>query len=375
MKNKNISRWLKIFLLALMSVYLGWVVVQSLDYSPPENHSFRFSNELIGIFHVHSHFSDGKKNLNFIADTAARSGADFLVLTDHGNPNLESQRASGIKSGVLILGGSELSLNRGHLVALAIQPPFLPLSNNAEEAAFQINQRHGFSIIAHPYSKTRWSWGKNNQYSGMEIINADSLFKSSFPGIIPYLPFLLFKPEITALKMLHSPRANLMKWDDVNRRRPFYGYYATDAHMFYKTLFSLLRLHVPLDKEAASDYQTVTDQIYSALSQGHFYNGIDGAANTSGFRFWGESKNQRIPMGSSAKWMPGTMLHLQLPPVQSCHVRMIHNGSLVPLESGKHIQFRVEKPGFYRVEVYLEHTFLAETCPWILSNPIFFKEE
>ncbi len=375
MKKNQISRWIKISLLSVLGVYLVWLVCQTLNYSPPEDHSFRISNEVIGIFHVHSHFSDGKKDLNFIAAAAARSGADFLILTDHGNPNLESQQASGFKSGVLILGESELSLNRGHLVAIAIQPPFLPLSRSAGEAAVQIKQRQGFSVIAHPYSKNRWSWGDSDQYSGMEIINADSMFRSSFPGIIPYLPFLLFKPEITAIKILHPPLANLKKWDDINRRRPFYGYYATDAHMFYRPLFSLMRLHVPLNEEPAADFQSAASQVYSALAQGRFYNGIDGASDTSGFRFWGEEGNRHIPMGSSAGWTPETILHIQLPQAKVSRLRLIHNGSAIPLNPSDHLQFRPKKSGFYRVEVYLQHHFLSEDCPWILSNPIFLEKQ
>ncbi|MFO7866458.1 MAG: hypothetical protein R6V02_06565 [Candidatus Aminicenantes bacterium] len=374
MKKTLNRRWIIFSLVAVLGVYSFWVVFQVLRYSHPTDLSFRFPNEIVGVYHVHSHFSDGKKDVNAIAAAAAGCRLDFLILTDHGNPNLQSQQASGIKAGVLVLGGSELSLNRGHLVAMNIQPPFTPLSGTAEIASFQIEQKGGFSVIAHPYSKSRWSWGKENRYSGMEIINADSMLKSSFPGILPYLPILLFKPEVTAIKMLRYPRANLMKWDDINRRRPLYGYYAADAHMFYKALFSLLRLHVLLEKSLDSDFKTASAQIYTALSQGRFYSGIDGAADTSGFRFWAENPDGRIPMGSSAPLTSATRLHIELPAAQLCRVRLIHNGSVLPLQPEKHIQFKPENPGFYRVEVTLKKSLLSENCPWILSNPIYLKE-
>lgn len=375
MSKKTLSRTIKISLLLAAGVYMAWFVYQVLDYTRPEDRSSLYPNEIIGIYHIHSHFSDGKKDLNYIIKTADQSQADFLILTDHGNLNLKSLQASGFKSNVLVLGGSELSLNRGHLVVMGLPPPFFPFSHTAEEAGYQIKQKKGFSVIAHPYSKNRWSWEKKNPYSGMEIINADSMLKSSFPGIIPYLPFLLIKPEITALKMLHSPRTNLMKWDNINLQRPFYGYYAADAHMFYSALFQLLRLHIPLNEALSSDYQTAASQIHSALAQGRFFNSIDGAADASGFRFWGENKNRRIPMGSTTAFEPGTILHIQLPGPQTCKARLIHNGSPVPIHSGKHIRYNADKPGFYRVEVYLPNSRLSESCPWILSNPIFFEEK
>jgi hypothetical protein len=374
MKKKSAARRIKIALVSALAIYLTWFGYQLLQFNQAAAPFRSLPNELVGIFHVHSQFSDGAKNLDFISEAAAASGADFLILTDHGNLNLESIQASGHKSGILILGGSELSLNRGHLVTMNIPPPYYPLSHDAEKAAFQIFKKKGISVIAHPYSKNRWSWGETGYYSGMEIINADSMLKSSFPEIIPYLPFLLVKPEITAVKMLHSPRANLKKWDSINQRQPFYGYFAADAHMFYKTLFALLRLHIPLDRELEPDEKTAGAHIFSALQKGGFYNSIDAAAHASGFRFWGESGGQLIPMGTKARLETDTVLHIQLPQGAACSVQLIHNGDPIPLPAEIPIQFNVKSPGFYRVEVYLRHRFLSESCPWILSNPIYLEK-
>ncbi len=365
------------FFLGLTIAYILWFSFHLLrfkTYKPDPKTSS--SHEIVGIYHIHSTLSDGKKEPDKIAHIAARSGLDFIILTDHGEPNFASLKAKGWKEGLLMLSGTEMSVNRGHLVGLGFETPSQRFSENAEQAAHQVNALNGFTIIAHPYSKISWSWGKYAGYSGIEIINADSMLKKNIVPVLPFLPALFIKPGLPLLKMLNRPEKNLRKWDMLNRSYKTYGYFSTDAHLLYKPLFAFLRLHVLLNEPLASDFKVAENQVYSALKKGRFFNAADAAAYATGFRFWGKSGTAKIPMGASIQFDAPVTLNIQLPSGLEQKAYLIHNGKSQPLPPGNPTIYEVTQAGVYRVEVFLkERTPLLRNCPWIISNPIFLREK
>ena len=360
-----------------MVLYLVWLSFQIISFKDYEELKESSSSlEITGAYHIHSTFSDGKKSVEKIALSAAKSSLDFCILTDHGSPNYESLNSQGWKRGVLVLAGSELSVSRGHLVGMAFDTPQDKFSQNAESAAYEINKLNGFSVIAHPYSKTHWTWGRYAGYSGIEIINADAMVKKNYLQMIPYLPALLLEPKIPLLKMIHKPHKNLLKWDRINKEFASYGYYSTDAHMFYTPLFSLLQIHVILKKDLSPVFEQAKKQVFEALRSGRFYNSIDAAAPAAGFRFWGEKGNHKISMGESFVFDESISLFIESPVSISCQTSLWHNGKPILTDSKHQISYTCLDPGVYRVEVYLhEKSPLNISCPWILSNPIFLREE
>jgi len=371
------KRKLLIFFLGLLIVYIAWLsfhLILFKSYKPVSKVSL--SHEIVGVYHIHSTLSDGKKDPDKIAHIAARAGLDFIILTDHGEPNFASLKAKGWKEGLLMLSGTEMSVNRGHLVGLGFKTPSQRFSENAEKAAHQVNALNGFTIIAHPYSKTSWSWGKYAGYSGIEIINADSMLQKNIVPLLPFFPALFIKPELPLLRMLARPEKNLKKWDILNRSSKTYGYFSTDAHLLYKPLFAFLRLHVLLKKPLASDFKAAENQVYSALKKGRFFNAVDAAAYATGFRFWGKSGSIKIPMGASVQFDSPVTLNIQLPLGLKQKAYLICNGKSLPLPYGNKAVYEATQPGVYRVEVFLkERTPLHRNCPWIISNPIFLREK
>ena len=345
-------------------IYAVWLGIGILSYKQHDSTPIQDSiHEVQGVYHIHTTYSDGTKTPGEIAKIASTAGLDFIILTDHGNPNFESLSAEGWKEGVLVLAGSELSTSRGHLVALDFDYPDKNFAQNADSAAYQINRLNGFSIIAHPYSKTLWTWGESIYSSGIEIINPDSMLKNRIWDWIPYTPSLILRPQYFLLKILSVPQKNLFKWDTLNQSLQIYGYYSTDAHLLYKPLMSFLGLHLLLDEPLASEFEAAKNQVFEALKQGKFYSAIDAAAQAEGFRFW-------MSDGES------TTLHIQLPQAISKETRLILNGQAILQSPDDTIEFHVEEPGVYRVEVYLkERSPLNKKIPWILSNPIFVKEK
>jgi hypothetical protein len=371
-KKKILFILLGLFL--IYAVWLGFQLLQFRTYTLPDLKSS--SLEIQGAYHIHTIHSDGRKSTDKIAELASGSSLDFIILTDHGNPNRESIATAGWKNDVLVLAGSELSVSRGHLVALGFTPAQTPFSQNAETAFNQVKAQGGISIIAHPYSKVSWSWGKPVGYDGLEIINANTMLKYDRFRLILLIPSLLVKPEWAMLKMLRFPEKNLKKWDELNLRQPTFGFYSVDAHLLYNSLLPLLQLHVFLDAPLSDKYEQASRQVLSALNRGHFYNAVDAAAQANGFRFWAQKGQKRVGMGEKAFFDSRIILHIQTEFPFAREVHLIHNGKIIMTSSKKNIEYRPTEPGFYRVEVYLkEKTPMRQEIPWILSNPIFFKEK
>lgn len=370
----------KKYLLALLVLFLLYGLWLSL-------HLFRFQtykgnlskapeSEIQGAYHIHTVYSDGRETIDKISELASQTGLDFIIITDHGNPNWESLAEQGWKAGVLVLAGSELSTNRGHLVALGFTPPAQPFSRVAEIAAAEISSAEGISVIAHPYSKASWTWGPFAGYTGIEILNAYSPLRRKFIPLLPYLPSLLIRPEFWLLKMLDAPERNLRKWDDLNTSHPVYGFFSIDAHLLYRPLLNFFHLHLSLHKPLSPSFEEARVQVFRALSRGRFYNAIDGAAEAKGFEFWAETEGRKIPMGARAKSRSPLQVMIKAPFPFAKEIHLVHNGEKILISQKENLTHEVTKPGTYRVEVYLrERAPLRKNVPWIISNPIFLERE
>jgi len=365
-----------LLLAAAVLIYALWLALGMMQF---RKHTLESPDtdplEIQGPYHLHTTHSDGRAHPDKIAELASSASVDFVILTDHGNPNHACLDCEGWKNGVLVLAGSELSVNRGHLVALDIGHPHLPFSSNAEQAVHQIHALKGLTIIAHPFSKTQWSWGEHVGYSGIEIINANTMWKMYTLRAIPYLPTLFIKPEYGLIKILKRPRKNLNKWDELNKISPVYSYFSVDAHLLYRPLLTFLHLHVLLSTPLSPDFDTAKNQVFDALAQGSFYNAVEAAAQARGFRFWAQKRNKRTPMGSSILADSPVTLQVKAPFPFSVELHLFCNGEKILSSSEMEISYKASMPGFYRVEAYLrEKSPLGKDIPWIVSNPIFLRE-
>jgi hypothetical protein len=366
-------------LVILLGLYFTWLGAVLLFYRtrrvapqeiPPD--------EVQGVYHIHTAFSDGYRSLEKIAATASRQRLDFIILADHGNPNRASLASQGWQGRLLVLAGSELSVSRGHLVALDFRPPTGTFAQNAEEAAQQVAAEGGFTVIAHPFSKTQWSWGSFAGYSGIEVINGDSMVKRNFVRSLPYLPAFLVSPRIFLLKTLQRPGQSLRKWDELGRSQPIYGYFAADAHLAYGALFPCFRLHVRLEGPLAREFEKARTQVFGSLRRGSFYCAVDAARPASGFDFWAERDAGRFAMGTSLALNPSSRVELRAKAafpfaVETC---LFRDGVAVLRSEEPEISFPAEGPGVYRIEVFLRgRSPLAGDFPWITSNPIYVRED
>lgn len=382
-------RPLRAILAAAAAAYLVWLAVQAASFrryaapalparaekasaaaviwdGPPD------PVELRGAYHLHTLASDGAKTTKEAAAAAERAGLDFIILTDHGSPNEASLASRGKYGRVLVLAGSELSSSRGHLVALGFNRSSGPFSQNADLAVREVESLGGFTIVAHPYSKTRWSWGGPEDYAGIEIINLDSDLRRGWLGSLLSAPLLFINPALALVRTLDPPTAALRKWDQLlaggrsGPDRPVCGYHSVDAHRYYyETGLGLLNLHVQLDSLLPEDFAEAARLIFRALRRGRFYSAVDAAADPAGFRF-----------GRTEGAAGGSVLRVRTPYAFAHEVRLVRSGAVVASGSGPDLIHEATEPGPYRVEVYLRaRTPLGAGVPWILSNPIFVRKD
>lgn len=363
-------------ILALFLIYSIWLGYQILTFGthtaerPPIP-----GNTIQGAYHIHTTLSDGRRAPDEVIEIARNQSLDFIILTDHGNPNFLSIEEEGWKDGLLVLAGAEISTSRGHLVGLGFDVDDERFSQKAEEAASQVARNRGFTIIAHPYSRGGWSWGDVFVYSGIELMNANTMVRKNILLSLPYLPAILVKPDYALVRMLDDPEKNMRKWDSLTRDHAVYAYFSPDAHLLYGPLFRLFRLHLSLEESLPRDFEGARRMVYEAMRRGRFYNAVNAAAHASGFQFYGMREGERISMGETIGYTPPLSLHVRTPAEFAREIRLIRNGSLI-LETGKRdLSYEVPAPGVYRAEVYLrERTHLGKDIPWIVSNPIFIRE-
>jgi hypothetical protein len=371
-------------LAVVVVLYVFWLAFTVLSFKryvgprPGETAGGLREWEAEGVYHVHTRFSDGRASADSVAAAGAAAGLDFVILTDHGAPNEASLAAQGRKSGILLLAGSELSTSRGHLAALGFERPARPFSQNAEEAAGEIDRLGGFSIIAHPYSKTHWSWGDWAFYGGIEVFNGDTSVKKHLLRSLLHLPALLLRPEAALLPLIDPPAAEMAKWQRLAAEHPVRAYFAADAHFAYGPLFRLFHIHALLDAPLASGFEAARAQIFAALKDGRFYNAIEAAAAARGFRFWAERRGRSFPMGSTVAAAAGAGVRFVVrSPYPFAHeTRLLRDGAEVGRTDGPSLSMESSGPGVYRAEVYLrERTPLDRRVPWIVSNPIVLERQ
>jgi len=340
-----------------------------------------------GVFHVHSTFSDGKGDLEEITAAAAAVDIDFVVLTDHGEPNLESAAATQWVNHVLVVGGSELSLEGGHLSAGGFSAPTYRFPPEPQEAIDEVNRDHGISFLAHPfYGAIPWTdWNVEDQ-TGIELINAHTAASRPRLGRLVLIPRFFVRPEFALLTTLEYPKVGVASWERMNRTGRYSGIFALDAHSrlsvgfgryvslpTYSQMFSLLNVYVKHGEVLGDDADIAAASIVASIRAGSFFNCIEAIAPANGFDAFVESDiGERIEMGGLSTSHSGRLL-IQLPFDFTTDVVVTRNGDTFrefPRNNHPNLVVPISDAGVYRVEVFARvSTF--DHLPWIMSNPFF----
>ena len=368
-------------------------IVPAFFYSPETNTNPLPSSYIKGVYHMHSIFSDGKGTIDEITQAAASLNLDFVILTDHGRPNLQSSTCTTWLNNVLLIGGSELSLNSGHLAAMGFKVPDYIFPPEAQEAINEVIDDNGVCFISHPFDdKVPWTDWDITGYTGLEVLSSYSAARRA--GILKILIFplkYLINSKYALLNTMGYPIDNIKKWDSLNQPGRYYGIYALDAHAklpiskkiqlnfpTYKSMFEIMTVYVKIPQALETDAHQAANTIVSSLKKGNFFNVIEGIASANGFEAFFIEKNsgKRIEMGGSSREKQGKLVIL-IPFDFETGTIIFRNGTKGEQKANKQkkqLEIDVNEPGVYRIEVYVPgNTF--DDLPWIMTNPFFVGVE
>ncbi len=376
-----------------------------------------------GALHIHSTYSDGAGTVGEIAQAANQAGLDFLVLCDHSSLQARTDGQDGWRGRTLILIGTEVTTDTGHLLALDVPDTFLPAPHEAVPAQRAILESGGLGFVALPCDlKDHWrDFGQLQEGIGLEVFNLSAIARTkiNLPALAEvWRRYHSRRPQRAFNLVSARPAEELRLWDRLTASaqpglpaRRVVGIASLDAHAVmkfarrtypfptYEETFRTLRTHLvtsqplsygeaaPGSRKAAREKDDAV--VHGALAAGHCYMAYDNYADPTGFLFEAapaQPSSHHPPtalMGDALTFpaetetgRPPLVLVAQAPRTRSL-VRLYQDGRLVAAARGGRLEYAVSAPGVYRVEVFLYKHRLGSLClvakPWIFSNPIYVQ--
>jgi hypothetical protein len=336
---------------------------------------------ITGVIHVHTTDSDGTKSHEEVADLARDVGLDFLLFADHMTLRGQHEGKERFYGDLLALIGYEHNdeSDCNHYLVFDIDE-VLPATMTAAQYVAAAADRGALGIMAHPdeirgrdarFRSYPWTAWEVERFDGLEVWNQMSEWMENLKFYNQLV--MIFSPR----KWLQAPTHRILaRWDELNQKRKVAGVASVDAHGFlyragplrltifpYKVQFKTLRTHLVLHEPLSRDLTTAKKQVYDAIRDCRVF--------VSNYR-WGEGHDFHFEITSrheSAVIGGEVALDDQTTAIVTCPVRgsirIIADGKLLVEQAGKRLEYRLTRPGVYRVEVYRGRK------GWIFSNPIW----
>jgi hypothetical protein len=379
------------FFFSLIIIFLIIVGFISLSFKQRINNRPLPSFYKKGAFHVHSSFSDGRGGIDEISRDAKRSNLDFVILTDHGRPNLPASAATGWINDILLIGASEFSLNEGHLAAAGYHIPTYIFPPEAQEAIDEVNRDRGVSFISHPLDrKIPWTGWQVRDFTGIEILSLYQLVKKVpfFKAAIFPLQYL-FNSDYALTQLITYPAKESQLWDSLNKEGKYYGIYALDAHAkleisrkfqlnfpAYAAMFKILTVYVKVENDLEKDPLRAAAAIVTAIRCGNFFNVIESLAPANGFENYYQEKDGRlVDMGGDAQTTGGNLI-FKLPFNFTTAIVVKKDGKIfktIKANNKQQLSIPISLCGVYRAEISLASGRFKK-LPWIVANPIYIAQ-
>ncbi len=374
--------------LAILAIAIAVTAFNSFSFQKRNNNRPLPSFYKKGVFHVHSSFSDGSGGIDEICRAAGSQKLDFVILTDHGRPNLQASAATAWIHDTLLIGASEFSLYSGHLAAAGYRIPDYIFPPEPQEAIAEVDRDQGVTFLSHPLDrKTPWTDWQARGFTGIEILSLYQMARKSLLYGFTLFPLHYFlAPDYALTSIITYPQKELAAWDRCNREGKYYGIYALDAHAkletgrqsylrfpSYEATFRILTVYAKVEEELEKDAQRSAATIIACLRRGNFFSVIESLAAANGFEnYYLEKDGRQVEMGGDAE-ASGGVLVLKLPFDFPTDIRVSKDGETfraIRDNSRPEIAIAINAPGVYRCEISL-HAGRFRRLPWILANPIF----
>jgi len=378
-------------------------------------------DDVRALLHVHSGFShDSRGSIEEIVAAANKVNVRVILFTEH--PNKFSDYVNdghrGVKDGVLLIPGAEL---KGFLAypktSVQKQDPQDP-----QEVANLVRGTDGLIFLCHLEERMKW---EINGLTGSEIYNTHAdvkdekrflAFRTTPAGMLALQTATRLYPQEVFAALQDYPADYLKRWDQLCQKAPHTGVSANDAHhnngvhgsltaegkvqlegALGDKLILLDPEKVPLLKPLVADKKPgdrvfeleldpyersfhhvsthllmhdVTEQtVWDTLKAGRAYVAFDWMADPTGFVFRADRGNDTWPMGAEVPGAQDLRLRAEAPLAGT--IKLLRDGEVIAEQNSHAVDVVADKPGNYRVEVWLN--FAGEPRPWILSNPIYVR--
>lgn len=379
--------WLRIAFKGLALFILAWTIWSAwpaFRYRPLQPTTRPLAAPYLkGSYHMHSKYSDGKGSISDLVRAAKQEKLDWILLTDHGNPNLGSENSGGWHDGVLLVPASELSTDAGHLVVIGSDTGY-KLPYEPQLAIDELNERHGLTFVAHPFDdKIPWTDWNIHNFTGIEIFSVYESVKSAAWHKIVQFPLLyLIDSDYAILRVLSYPSQAVKQWNELNKESPtpVMGIFATDTHgripitrklalafPSYNSMFSSLLVYIPASEPKFSDMDArqASDYILTSIRKADYFNVIESIAGADGLtmKFSSEASSE---MENKTVLGVFTLSH-SFPRLT---IRMYKDGALhYQGAAAQSFDMPITYPGRYRVELFLPDSPFAD-LPWVVGNPV-----
>jgi len=379
-------------------------------------------DDVRALLHIHSYLShDSVGTPEEIRAAAVEAGVRVVMFTNHPADTYDyiKDGHSGIQDGVLFIPGAEET----GLLAFPQRSVERPPESTPQDKVDTVLKADGQVYLSHLEERMDWDL---KGLTGSEIYNIHADFKDE-PALLGALinpvtlmtviaPAVRQYPQEVIAALQDHPVQYLQRWDELCQTQRLTGISANDAHqntgvkaivadngdlqILDATGDQLARLEpssilllkpllagrkpgdvvfqMQLDPYVRSFRHVSTHLLMNefneaavreALAAGRAYVAFDWICDPTGFNFHAAGGDGVVPMGSEVSMTPGLLLQAEAP--LSANFRLIRDGKEIHHNRSHKMDYKVDKPGVYRVEVWLN--FPGEPRTWILSNPIYVR--
>ena len=344
------------------------------------------------VVHVHTTYSDGTATVAELVAAAAAAGVDALLVTDHDTLGALRDGWQGLREGVCLLVGTEISPKGGHYLAFGVDREIPHAGRSALEIAVAVREAGGLGFAAHPFSRggrmlapglarrivLPHGWPALADPRGCDGIELWSLTTDAAEAWRTPGEAVRWMRDPESAIAAGPPAHHLREWDALSSRRRVPAIGGLDGHqpgvrvrgrvlspLSHRRTFDLLRTHLLCERALTGDPESDWRTVLAALRAGSAWLVCPCVAPASGARFWAEQHDGSvIAMGGEAP-AGRSLLRIRLP--RAAAIRVIHDGAILQESQGAELDLEIAARGVYRVEARIDARL------WLLSNPIHLR--
>lgn len=367
--------WVAILAGALVTVcgarlcLISWPLIEGKAHPPADGY-----RALKGLFFLRASDPEGRFTGRQGVEEAFRQGYQWVVAADADparSADLVNEAPFPLVAALLRQGAD------GRYLLFGGTEPLPLLSGRRLE---DIRGAGGVAVLDAPgETNTAWREREMQSFDGILLVDLERLppADSAWDALCTGLAALVRLPY-RHLAAARRPVETLARLDDLNRRRRSLLFCGAGTDQGGAPAWPALAMYVLVPDSQGPWYPR---EIADALRAGRHFCAMPFLGDASGFRFFAARGDGTLAglMGDSLLLEPALVLvaDLNLPrEAPGLTLRLMLDGLEVARATGGRLDFRVQKPGAYRVEASLRAPripFGSSDATFVLSNPIFLS--